>query len=564
MALRRSRRKGVTVASVRTAKGYGKKMSSPDELPPGGLSKSPAYKLVAARCGSGARPPPPKKRAGAPLKGGFPLKRWPVNVLVDGERAFWLPDDWGQGVKNTGPGGTYVVWMSPAGRIFYHRPTMEQYLGRELSALDGFNGILRTVQCHLVPKADQRFFKEQLTAKERRHLLPADRFHFGIVSARRASTLEGTHDIMTVEAHFRHMGVRPTWYVDAPSLEDYKRLTLNAVVGGKLTPARNKALEDAQRRGKICVQVSDDISRWEYVACKKIDTRGETDFSKANAAVAKAKKYHISPVGAAQFLLAKMRSGDGSPKLGGVHPNANAAQAISQAEVTSHHFILGDFFVADKSPCRFDGAMTLKEDYDFTCSHMDRHGSVLRCNRLFLHVKHSTNAGGAVSTRDGAGVEERKNIAILMQKWPGAFSHNGRRKDEVVLNWSRRHTAQEAAARAKPAAAGAKGSKPGKSSRAERTLAGSGLRGKAMLAYSGKEAGVPYITRRCQRCHGRTVQEVVESLRYPDAQGRERRYGLTDLKYDIACGRLTTKGSTASSANSKKGAVRRVKLGLRS
>ena len=25
--------------------------------------------------------------------------------------------------------------------------------------------------------------------------------------------------------------------------------------------------------------------------------------------------------------------------------------------------------------------------------------------------------------------EERKNIAILMQKWPGAFSHNGRRKD---------------------------------------------------------------------------------------------------------------------------------------
>jgi len=529
-------------------------LSRPDELPPGGLSKSPAYKLVASRCGRGAKPPPAAQRAGAPLKGGFPLTRWPVNVLVDGERAFWLPDDWGQGMKNTGPGGTYIVWMSPAGRIFYHRPVIEEYLGRSLSALDGFQGILRTVQCHLVPKADQHFFQEQLTAKERKHILPAAKFHFAVVSARRAGTLEGTHDIMVVEAHFRHMGVRPTWYVDAASLEDYKRLTLKAVVGGKLTPARNLALDDAAKMGKICVQVSDDISRWEYVACKKIDLRGETDFTKQNAMVAKAKKYSISPLGAAQFLLAKMRSAEGSPKLAGVHPNANAAQAIGQAECTTAHFILGDFFVADKSPCRFDATMTLKEDYDYTCSHLDRHGSILRCNRLFLHVKHSTNQGGAVSTRDRAGFEERKNIAVLMQKWPGAFSHNGRRKDEVVMTWHRRKTEEDGGGSA-PASARVGGN-------VKSALALSGLPVKAMLLYSGKEATSPYITRRCQMCHNRTVEDCLAS-RYADAKGKERRYGLGDLKYDLQRGLLTMNGKGASARPAKaKAAVRRVKLGL--
>lgn len=433
--------------------GYGKAMSSPWELPPGGLEQSPAWHLLISRCG-GAAPPPPEERLGAPIEGGFPVAKWPPNVLVDCDRVCWLPDDWGQGVKNTGPGGTYIVWVSPQGGIFYHRPVIERTLGRELTAFDGCRGRLRAVQARLGTLADDEFFRAMLSAEERRRLAPPEGFRFCVVSARRARTPQGAQDVMLVEAHFRRAGVRPTWYVDAPSLEDYRRLGLQAVVGGKLTPARNLALEDAAREGRACVQVSDDISRWEYLVCPKLESRGG-DFSEANAAAAGAKRYVISPVAAAQFLLARMRSCGRGPQLGGVYPNANAAQAISQDECTYRHFILGDFFVVDSSPCRFDPAMTLKEDYDFTAAHLAQHGAALRCNRLFLHAKHSTNQGGAVATRDSGGAEERKNIAILQAKWPGAFHLNGKRKDEVIFNWSHHKPGTAAAAVDAGAASGA-------------------------------------------------------------------------------------------------------------
>lgn len=350
-------------------------------------------------------------------------------------------------MKNTGPGGTYVVWVSPKGGIFYHRPTIERSLGRELTPFDSCRGRLRTVQARLGPSMDEEFFRDVLTAEERECLVPAKGFRFCVVSARRARTAQGAHDIMMVEGHFRRMGVRPKWYVDAASVEDYRRLGLDAIVGGKLTPARNMALDDAEREGKVCVQVSDDISRWEYVLCEKLETKGG-DFSEANAAVSAAKRYSLSPLGAAQLLLARMRSSGHGAKLGGVFPTANAAQGICQDECTFRHFILGDFFVVDGSPCRFDSAMTLKEDYDFTAAHLARHGAALRCNRLLLHVKHSTNEGGAVATRDGDGAEERKNIAILQAKWPGAFSLNGKRKDEVIFNWSRHKPTESSAAEA--------------------------------------------------------------------------------------------------------------------
>merc|ERR1719331_2162772 len=136
-----------------------------------------------------------------------------------------------------------------------------------------------------------------------------------------------------------------------------------------------------------------------------------------------------------------MRSSPAKPKLGGVFPTANATLTLGTDEFSTEHFILGDFFVAEpSSPCRFDNTMTLKEDYDYTCSHISKHGSVLRCNRMFLTVKHSTNAGGAVAARDAAGAKEKYNVAVLQRKWPGVFRINNNRKviagTEVVMNWN--------------------------------------------------------------------------------------------------------------------------------
>lgn len=283
------------------------------------------------------------------------------------------------------------------------------------------------------PEADAKLFA--LLCERERACLPAPSdFHFCVVSARRTNTPEGVRDVLNVEAQFKASGVQPTWYVDEASLLGYQGLGLKAIVGGKLIPARNLALEDAATVGKVCVQVSDDIARWDYYAGEA----KQKTLAEANAAAKRAQRYQVSPVAAAQFILAKMRGtpeGEARPQLGGVYPLQNMGHSFHSDEFSKRNFILGDFFVVDNSKCRFDFTMSLKEDYDFTCSHLQAHGAVLRCNRLVIQAKHETNAGGACSVRDSAGERERENIRILQRKWPGAILAHPTRANQVVLRW---------------------------------------------------------------------------------------------------------------------------------
>lgn len=106
-------------------------------------------------------------------------------------------------------------------------------------------------------------------------------------------------------------GASPTWYVDEASLKDYQALGLQAVCGGKLTPARNKALDDAVKQKKICVQISDDIAAWEY---RHGDRAADRSDEAANAAHAAAECFVLSPVAAAQFMVSKMRASPSSPR----------------------------------------------------------------------------------------------------------------------------------------------------------------------------------------------------------------------------------------------------------
>jgi len=527
-------------SALRKAGGYGKKVVSIWDIPPGGIKNSPAYKKVLSRCGGGKTLPPAETRAGAPLQGGYPLTEYPPNVLVDAQRVYWLPDNWAQVYKNTGPGGTYLGWMSPEGKFFYHRSgypsAIEESLGRKLSAKDGINGILRFVRTVVKPDADKKFLQECLTAAERKHVVPASQFHFGVVSARRATSDTGIADLMLVQGHFINCGVTPTWYVDEASLEDYKKLGLNAKVGGKLTPARNMALVDANKAGKRCVQVSDDIGKWEFLNIAKQDLRGEKTFDKANAALAGTERHVISPLAAAQFILAKMRSSPLKPQLGGVFPTNNAALTMGCDPYSTDNFILGDFFVVDSSPCRFDTSMTLKEDYDFTCSHLQRHGSILRCNRMFVHAKHATNSGGAVAVRDDSGSKERLNIAILQKKWPGVFMLNKKRKDEVLMHWKNLGNEQDVEAAPKKGLAVKKVSLKSATKKFAQ-VAQAAFPGSAMLRFTGKEAKEAYITARCKKNDKCTVEQCL-GRPYTDASGASRTYGVADLKYDIHAGRL--------------------------
>lgn len=357
-------------------------------------------------------------------------------------RPYWLPPGWIHGVKvgtfgYTGRG--LQVYISPEGKRFYHKKDAEKYVGRVLTAADGAPPSLEEVLRNAMTKVPKVFHNKKaekalfacLDDGELAQLPAKEAFHFCVISARRTRTPEGIKDCLLVQAHFAAVGIQPKWYVDEQSLQSYRKLGLDAVKdGGSLCAARNKGLSDAAKLGLVCCQVSDDISRWQYYDAAPVQLKSEDE---ANRVARRARHHLISPVAAARFLLAKMRASPSKPKLGGVLPNGNIARGFLLPPVTTKSFILGDFFVCEKSPVRFDRTMKLKEDYDFSCAHIARHGCVLRCNRMTISAKHRTNDGGAVSVRDSR--EEQRNIAILRSKWPKAIRSHTTRKDEVILQW---------------------------------------------------------------------------------------------------------------------------------
>jgi hypothetical protein len=274
---------------------------------------------------------------------------------------------------------------------------------------------------------------DTLTEEEKACIPLAEEIHFTVISGFRTRSVEGITDILRIQNLYNDAGVVPTWYVDNECVEEYRKLGLKAVKAGKLIPARNRALEDAVEQGKVCVQTSDDIGTWTFVC----DQVRYTDINEANAAWRAADKCEVSPVAAAQYLLARMRSRGPCCRLGGVYPLGNGGRAMGAHEVFRKNFILGDFFASEVSDCRFDERLTLKEDYDFTASHLSRYGEVLRCNRMLITAKHETNAGGACDARDAAGLNEQRNIKILKEKWPGSIWDHPSRANQVTLNWRR-------------------------------------------------------------------------------------------------------------------------------
>lgn len=483
---------------------------------------------------------PNESRAGFPLvrrRGAADPEQWKtqegVPVHVDFNRRPWLPDDWCQGLKRTSGNNTYTVYMPPKEvRTLYHQWQCEEYLGRKLTPADGFKGQLHVAKLarEQVPlDSDESFFK-LLTRAERAKLADKDDFHFCIVSARRAQCIDGARDIAVVQHAFLSAGVTPTWYVDADSLAAYRALGLKAVVGGKLTPARNLALSDAKRQKKVCVQCSDDISLWEYHEGQPAKSRTDAAMNAAHEA---ATRYIISPVAAARFILAKMRGAPdkSKPQLGGAYVLGTCSRTWAGDAFGRKHFILGDFFVADLgSDIRFDERLTLKEDYDFVAQHIHAHGSVMRCNRLTFTAKHYSNSGGAVDNRDPAGLKEQQNMAILFEKWPNAIFPHKTRKNEVLLRWpcegSAVQTPEEEDISQRHADKTLKRMKSVK------------LDPGALIMSTAKVPVVPYIKQRVRRAAGRTVKHAL-SQKVTNSKGQACGYRGTDLSYDIRCGFLT-------------------------
>eukprot|EP00746_Dinoflagellata_sp_MGD_P164630 gnl/MRDRNA2_/MRDRNA2_93357_c0_seq1.p1 gnl/MRDRNA2_/MRDRNA2_93357_c0~~gnl/MRDRNA2_/MRDRNA2_93357_c0_seq1.p1 ORF type:complete len:602 (-),score=122.91 gnl/MRDRNA2_/MRDRNA2_93357_c0_seq1:111-1916(-) len=548
---------------------------------------------------SQAHETPISERAGYPLtKTKVDPKDWQtgagVKIEVDFCRAIWLPNDFGQGVKKTNPtarskpgkGGTYTVYIGPEGKVYYHKPTVEEDLGRKLTPRDGIDGQIRLATLNGKNTNEEQFF-QLLTTQERNNLPKKEDFHFAVISARRADTEEGMSDIAWTIANFKISGVEAKWYVDRDSVEKYRNLGVDAVVGGKdgkLCESRNQALNDAADLGKICVQVSDDIRNWEYHDGKL--AKDKTDDA-MNQAFAEATHHRVSPLAAARFMVAKMRSVDGErPRLGGIYPLGSCARTFASDPVCRKHFILGDFFVVDtprESQLRFDQNMTLKEDYDFTCQHVFTHGSVFRLNRMTCSVKHETNAGGACTIRDKKGLKEIENMRILMEKWPRAIRPHTKRNFQVMMSWpedgeaKRQDATPSATSRWLEAHPAKKESstnqnrntkkavikKIGKAKvlkgpqakvikkvikksnktttlkkatpKKEKVVAPSKAEAFSLTAQIARGTGTPspYIKERCDQLVGKTVKQALTEFHYKNASGELKKYGMGDLRYDV-------------------------------
>merc|ERR1712176_1565641 len=177
--------------------------------------------------------------------------------------------------------------------------------------------------------------------------------HICILSAFRTFSHEGVQKITNMQAMFTSIGIRPQWYVDRHSLLSYTVLGLDAVTGGRPAQARNAGLSDAERFGKACVQISDDL-----VGLHHYNSNGTVSL--------------VSPVVAALFLLAKMRGAatQAKPQLGGITLN-HGHPSVLEEPFSSNTLISDAFFVVDHSPCRFDTALHGAEiEREFVKSHV--------------------------------------------------------------------------------------------------------------------------------------------------------------------------------------------------
>lgn len=194
--------------------------------------------------------------------------------------------------------------------------------------------------------------------------------------------------------------------------QDYGKVGCrNVIETGNLIDSRNFAMNHAFGSGVICVQLSDDL--------KKITTN--SNFGK---------KQEVSLMEAVDHVAEKFAKTKGVYLLG-VPPTNN--DFFAKKLVSKNSFCIGDALFIKPNDLRFDTRLTLKEDYDLTCQHLDVYGICIRYQKFIWHFQHYSNAGGAVSYRTEG--EEKKNIKILMQKWGKYLSLNKKRENEILLKF---------------------------------------------------------------------------------------------------------------------------------
>ncbi len=207
-------------------------------------------------------------------------------------------------------------------------------------------------------------------------------------------------------------GLPHTWMVPHADVHRYLDAGATSVCPdpGSLVGARNAALEASFRRELACVQLSDDLKR---IRCLP---ENECDLATA-------------------LLNMDATLDDTGLALCGCSPTDNLY--FAKPGISTRKFVVGDLIMVRPTDLRFDPALSLKEDYDFTLQHWMTYGGAARCDYIAPSFSHYTNAGGAVAARTTE--LEQATIAYLKDKWPGLIRDNPRRPNEILLTTPRRH-----------------------------------------------------------------------------------------------------------------------------
>lgn len=203
-----------------------------------------------------------------------------------------------------------------------------------------------------------------------------------------------------------------TWVVgsDPEEVRAYKQMTPNVIAGGKLQASRNILLNHCQDKGLTLVLLADDLMQLTQAtaAHKRIPLKFNDALKMMDAA--------LDQTGA---------------KLAGVPPTDNPLGYNAKTPIRTCVFCIADFMMIRPSDLRFDPLLKLKDDYDLTAQHVTKFGCIARCEKILAKFIHRTNAGGATGLRTDA--VEQADIASLEKKWPGYFTRQKKKPNEVLF-----------------------------------------------------------------------------------------------------------------------------------
>ena len=239
-----------------------------------------------------------------------------------------------------------------------------------------------------------------------------------VISARRPM------NVIAMQNHFPE-DEPVTWVVPADDAESYRATGARDIIAVDDPPrgsdtyalpkARNAALQAAAAAGEICIQSDDDLRRLSLWARKP----GSHDKLRG------AQRIDTDWVTVRDMLIMQLEGG--SARLAGVAPTANVG--FGSDTISTRAFVIGSLCATNTDEVLFDERLPLKEDYDFTCAHIERFGAVARINRIITDYAHYTNRGGAVSYRNTD--NEHATAQMLLRRWPQYLQPHRSRPNEL-------------------------------------------------------------------------------------------------------------------------------------